>query len=231
MNKDDYEVRAINTKDAMPWIMERHYARRRPSISYSFGLFLNGEMVGICVFGRPGGACLSKGLFGGEYIKLVWELSRLFLLNNKKNEASFFISKCFKLLPSPSCVVSFSDTSIHHAGYVYQATNWIYTGLSAKRTEWVIKGMEHLHSKSIADKAKKGDGRWAALKEEYGDRLGKRDRPRKHRYVYLIGSKKEKAEMRKKLKYTEQEYPKTVNENYDTTPTNKEQEQIGIAFK
>jgi len=164
-----------------------------------------------------------KGDFRRGIYKASLELSRLFLLNNKKNEASFFISRCLKMLPSPSCIVSFADSSVDHHGYAYQATNWIYTGLSAKRTEWVIKGMEHLHSKSIADKAKKGGGRWEELKKMYGDRLCKRERPRKHRYIYLIGNKKERRDMLEKLKYRPIDYPKGDNGRYDTTPEDKPQ--------
>jgi len=48
-------------------------------------------------------------------------------------------------------VVSYADTSQNHHGYIYQATNWIYTGLSAKRPDYKIKGLEHLHSASITD--------------------------------------------------------------------------------
>ena len=212
---DGYKVRRVENEIATRWVLDKHYAHRLPQMSFVYGLFYETELVGICTFGRPGGACLSKGIFGGEFIKRIWELNRLFLLHNKKNEASYFIGQCLKLLPSPSCIVSFADSSVNHAGYVYQATNWIYTGLSAKRTEWVIEGMEHLHSKSIADKAKKGGGRWESLKEQYGDKLGKRDRPSKHRYVYFIGSKKEKREMENLLKYKKKNYPKTKNENYE----------------
>ena len=40
---------------------------------------------------------------------------------------------------------------MNHIGTVYQATNWIYTGLSAKRTDWVIEGIDK-HGQTIADK-------------------------------------------------------------------------------
>lgn len=33
-------------------------------------------------------------------------------------------------------LVSYADSAQGHHGYIYQATNWIYTGISAKRTEW-----------------------------------------------------------------------------------------------
>ncbi len=211
------DVKRIENHFAKPFILEKHYARRRPSISYSFGLYVGGFFCGICTFGQPGGACLSKGLFGGEYRKNILELNRLFIdefisKRRIKNLTSYFVSQCIKMLPKPTCIVSFSDTSFGHNGTIYKACNFIYTGLSAKRTEWVIKGMEHLHSKSIADKAKKGDGRWEALKAEYGDRLGKRERPRKHRYVYIHADKKDKKVMLEKLKYKPTKHEYTVKQ-------------------
>jgi hypothetical protein len=44
-------------------------------------------------------------------------------------------------------------------------------------------------------------GRWQELKKIYGDKLGKRDRPRKHRYVFFVGSRKDKKKYLSKLKY------------------------------
>ena len=202
-------VKKITNKQADPFILYKHYAKRRPSISYAYGLIIDNEIKGVCCYGQPGGVCLSKGLFGGEYRKQILELNRLFIDEDVTiyNVASQLVSQSIKMLPSPLCIVSFADTSVGHNGIIYQATNFLYTGLSAKRTEWAIKGMEHLHSKSIADKAKKGGGRWDALKDEYGDRLYKRDRPRKHRYIYIKGNKREKKIMLNKLKYKPIPYP------------------------
>lgn len=210
-------VNKIHPSDTYEWLLHKHYAKRLPQISHAFGLYKCSVLIGVCTFGLPGGACLSKGLFGGLYIDRILELNRLVINDNHKNAASFFVSRCIKLLPSPVCIVSFADTSKGHNGYVYQASNFLYTGRSAKRTEWVIEGMEHLHSKSIADMAKKGDGRWEQLKEKYGERLGKRDRPSKHRYVYLKGNKAQRREMLEHLKYKPQPYPKGENQYYDAS--------------
>ena len=39
--------------EATKMIVEKHYLHRRTSISYAFGLFVEGEMVGVCTFGCP----------------------------------------------------------------------------------------------------------------------------------------------------------------------------------
>ena len=55
------------------------------------------------------------------------------------------------MITKPKVIVSYADTSLGHHGYIYQATNWIYTGLSAKRKDYKIKGLD-LHSASIFDR-------------------------------------------------------------------------------
>ena len=55
------------------------------------------------------------------------------------------------LLPKPQAIVSYADTSQGHHGYIYQATNWIYTGLSAKRTERYDINNPNKHSKTVTE--------------------------------------------------------------------------------
>ena len=68
------------------------------------------------------------------------------------------------LLPKPTIVVSYADTGQGHVGYVYQSTNFIYTGLSANRVDWAVKGLEHKHSKTLSDGMT-----LESIKEKYGD--------------------------------------------------------------
>ena len=79
--------------------------------------------------------------------------------------------------------------------------------------------MEHLHSASVMDHAGRGleKGKINKLKIIYGDNLYLEDRPRKHRYFYLIGTKKDKKEMLKNLAYKVEAYPKGDNKRYDAS--------------
>lgn len=115
-------------------------------------------------------------------------------------------------------VVSFADTEQGHHGYIYQATNWIYTGLSAKRTDWKVKGKEHLHGVTVADEFRGQPDRGQLMRAKYGDDFYLEDRPRKHRYIYLIGSKTQRKRWRKSLKYGEEPYPKGQNRRYEEAP-------------
>jgi len=188
--------------------LDIHYAKRWPPISYAFGLFVNGVLCGVVTYGTPASAPLRRGIAGSDFIEHVLELNRLCLKNNKKNEASFLVGNSLKLLPKNKIVVSFADCSQSHVGYVYQATNFIYTGLSAKRTDWKIRGKEHLHGQTVADKFRGTANRAAAMREKYGEDFYLLDRPRKHRYIFIVGDKRFKKDVTRNLKYKIFPYPK-----------------------
>ena len=203
---NEYEVKQIAYQDTKDLILNVHYAHRMPSISYAYGLFKGTELVGVCTYGRPPSSTLRAGVAGKENIDIVWELNRLVLKNNVKNEASFFIGKTLKLLPRPSIIVSFADTEQNHEGIIYRATNFMYTGLSAKRTDWKIKGKEHLHGISIADEFRGVQNRAEAIREKYGDSFFLKERSRKHRYIKIIGSKVQIKNLMKQLRYKKYEH-------------------------
>lgn len=204
-----YSVRAIPKKDTHWFLLNVHYARRLPPLSYAFGLFFGDELKGVVTYGLPASSTLCVGICGEEYKDNVLELNRLCLMDNKPNEASRLVSASLKLLPQPTVVVSYADTAQEHTGYIYQATNFIYTGLSAPRTDWMVRGLEHMHSKTISDLvANKGKSRIEAIKEEFGDRFYYKERSRKHRYIYFIGNKTQKKAMREALRYQVLPYPK-----------------------
>lgn len=201
-------VKPIESKLTYPFLLNIHYAKRIPSISYAFGLFDNDELIGVCTYGTPPSSPMRKGLLGENYAKIVIELNRLCLKYNRKNEASFLVGQSLKLIEKPKAIVSFADIAQEHLGIVYQATNFIYCGLSAKRTDWHVKGKEHLHGITIADEFRGVENRAEAIRAKYGDDFTLKPRSRKHRYVYFVGSKTEKRHMLNNLKYKIMDYPK-----------------------
>ena len=208
VSKSRYEVRKIARGDCEEYIIGIHYAKRWPSVSYAFGLFADDVLVGIVTYGTPPSAPLRKGIAGEEYALCVLELNRLCLKNNERNEASILVSKSLKKLPKNKIVVSFADTEQNHIGYVYQATNFLYCGLSAKRTDWKVRGKEHLHGQTIADEFRGIKNRACAMREKYGDDFYLAPRPRKHRYIYIVGNKAFKKGVVNNLRYSICPYPK-----------------------
>jgi hypothetical protein len=204
----EYIVRRIPNSDTHRLLLTVHYAGRIPSISHAFGLFEGAELLGVVTFGTPSSAPLRRGVCGDDWKHRVLELNRLCLIRNEPNCASFLVARGLKALPRPAIVVSFADTNQNHIGYVYQATNFIYTGLSAKRTDWKVRGREHLHGQTVADEFRGVANRAAAMRAKYGDDFYLAPRPRKHRYLYFCGTKRQVKDMRAALRYTTAEYPK-----------------------
>jgi len=193
-----------------------HYAKRKCPISYAFGAYRGGDLVGVVTFGTPASSPLREGVAGKEWAESVLELNRLCCVS-EKNMASLLVGAALRMLPKPSLVVSYADTAQGHVGYIYQATNFIYTGLSAKRTDWKIKGREHLHGATVADESRGQANRAEWMREKYGDDFYLEDRPRKHRYIYLCGNRRQRAVMRSALRYPQEQYPKGESRRYDAS--------------
>lgn len=208
--KNKYKVQSIDKYECKEWFLKKHYAKRLPMCSFCFAL-LNDKniIVGVCSFGQTPSIQLNKSLSNGQFN--VIELNRLITNDDlEKNTTSFFVSQCLKMLPKPLVVVSFSDISKNHNGYIYQATNWMYTGLNAERYEWKSKSNPNIHYRNIAEKYKGVD-------KNSVDDLYKQPLSRKHRYVYFLGSKSQKKIMKKNLKYKIHPYPKGDNKRYDAS--------------
>jgi hypothetical protein len=208
------KVLPIKNDETYPWLLQKHYAKRIPQIMFAFGLYEENQLVGVITYGIPASPALCMGICGKEYSDKVLELNRVCLLNNDKNQASFLVGNSIKLLPKPSIVVSYADTGKGHIGYVYQATNFLYTGLSANRVDWTVKGLEHKHSKTLSDGMT-----LESIKEKYGDDFYYTERSRKHRYIYFHGNKTEKKQMNNLLKYGIEPYPKGNSQKYDSGST------------
>lgn len=199
-------VKSIDSFETYDWLLNKHYAKRIPSISYAFGLYIDNVLEGVCTFGKPPSPALCVGVCGEHNSKYVYELNRLITNDDlPKNSLSFFVSKCLKMLP-PLIIVSYADSSQNHNGYIYQATNWLYTGLSAKRTERYDVKNPNKHSKSVTENKNLN----------YKD-LAVRERPQKHRYIYFTGSKKQNKKWLKELNYKIHKYPKGENKTYDAS--------------
>lgn len=216
-------VLRVSASETYPWLLGTHYAKRIPSISYAFGLFDGSEPVGYVTYGTPSSAPLRAGVAGDANAHLVLELNRLVFAKPVHNGPSILVGRSLKALPRPSIVVSFADCGQGHVGYVYQACNFIYTGLSAKRTDWKVRGMEGLHGQSIADMSRhaSGEGRGSRadwMRQTFGDDFYSEDRPRKHRYIYINGSKSDRKHLTRELLYPSEPYPKGETRRYDASP-------------
>ena len=200
-------IRRVTRAECERLVVGVHYAHRWPSITYAFGLFRDDVLVGCVTYGTPASSTLRNGIAGEDFAASVLELNRLVLDHNIKNDASMLVSGSLRLIGGDHIVISFADTEQGHRGIVYQASNFSYHGLSAKRTDWKVRGMEHLHGITIADQFRGIANRAQAMRDKYGDDFYLAPRPRKHRYIRIIGSRGFKAKAAKAIKYERMPYP------------------------
>jgi hypothetical protein len=193
------KVERIEPKESYEWLLKKHYAKRIPSISWCCGLFIDNNLVGVCTIGKPASNSLCIGVCGKEYSSIVYELNRLVVHSGlPKNTLSFFVSKVLKSFKDDIILVSYADSKLGHHGYIYQATNWIYTGATKERTDI---GTGESHSRHYDKNLDYKENR--------------KHRSSKHRYVYFVGKNKNKISS--KLKYAIEPYPKGENKRYDSS--------------
>lgn len=193
------KIAYLTAKEAWDFLKDKHYAGRKPQISKAFGWEIDGKLVAVCTFGKPASPTLCTGICGKEHSQSVYELNRLCRVDDLTEPLSQFVSACLRRLRAENwIVVSYSDTGMHHNGYIYQACNFIYTGQTKQRTDKYTENGKHSRH---YDNDKQGEYRVV--------------RTAKNRYVYFATKDKRlKGKWQSSLNYPIMPYPKAENENY-----------------
>ncbi len=187
----DYEVAAIpDDRSARAFVERHHYSASFPAARERVGLYRRAELVGVAVFSHPPSEAVLKRL-QCDRLEGV-ELGRLVLLDDvPANGESFFLARAFELLRRSGYrgVLSFSDPMVRHdaegrvvfkghIGGVYQATNAVYAGAGARRTQRLLPDGRVFSDRAIS-KIRAHERGWrysAAILERFGAApLGERD--------------------------------------------------------
>ena len=203
------KVLPINNFEVEPWLLEKHYAKRMCPISFAFGLYDDEKLVGVVTYGVPASPFLCMGVCGINNKDKVLELNRLCLNDGVKNGASFLVSKSLQMLPKPTIVVSYADTAMGHVGYIYQASNFLFTGTTKERTD--MAGEDGKHSR-----------------HNLGNSENRINRSAKHRYVFFVGNKYQKSSLLEQLNYPVMPYPKGDSQRYDSGTSVKTQQLLFV---
>lgn len=107
------------------------------------GVWENEKFIGVIIFSR--GA--NKGL-GSPFVLTQTECCELtrVALTTHKTPVSRIIKISLKLLKQISnmkLIVSFADEEQNHHGGIYQAGNWIYSGMTNAADEYLYKGRRY----------------------------------------------------------------------------------------
>ena len=142
------------------------------------------SFVGVIVYGR--GASMSLGDAYGCSSLEVCELVRVALSPGRHVPTSRPLGYSLRLLsrmnPGLRLVVSFADPAQGHVGTLYQATNWIFAGVTAEAPMFLYRG-RWCHLREVAFGAFGKGGAVAGFRD-----LPQRTAPPKYRYLYPFAS-------------------------------------------
>jgi hypothetical protein len=184
--KDNYFIEKISRNTAKKLLDEYHYLHEEGNFrsGINFGLFDTKSklLIGVIVFHTNSAKEGVKGCFGIDAYKLegFYELGRLCMNphRHEKNITSFFLSGSIRLLRKIEKVVAlltYADSD-HHQGYIYQACNFKYYGLTDQKKDFFIDQHDGTFKKLQRGKCRHLDGEW-------------RDKSRKHRYLIIYDDK------------------------------------------
>lgn len=184
-------------------LVKYHYLHSFPGATkITFGVFLKHRLLGAITFGA--GPAHAYKLVEGASQDDCLTLSRLWLSDelppNSESRIIGIALRALKKFTSVKFVISYADPSAGHLGTIYQATGWLYTGLSEAMPMFDMGDGKPRHSRSLSHSFGTH-----SLKhfESCGLVVKVIPQSRKHRYMYFVV-----PEYRDKLKPAVLTYPK-----------------------
>jgi hypothetical protein len=171
-------------------VMHWHYSQAMPiGKLVRYGVWEDDEFIGAVLYGRGASNALGSP-YGLDHTE-VCELVRV-ALKNHKAPVSQIVAKTIQLLkhnnPNMRLVVSFADPEEGHAGGIYKAGNWIYTGKTASSVE-VFFNNKWTHPRLFNPTGWGTVSKLQKITDEEKQELPRRKRQGKHRYLYPLDKK------------------------------------------
>lgn len=137
-----------------------HYAKAVPTNTFGMNVYNDkDEWCGVVLYGSGANNHIGSpyGLSQGEVVELV-----RVALNGKQPCTSQVVAASLKFVkehcPLVRLIVSYADCDQKHIGTIYQATNWIYTGLTDKGDSYFIIHGKKVHRRTVHSKKVKLNG-------------------------------------------------------------------------
>lgn len=185
-------------------IIERHhYLHSLPGGTlFAFGVFVGGRLLGALTFGV--GPKLVHRLVEGARPGDGPTLTRLWLSDelpcNSESRVLGVVLRALRRHTALKFLVSYADPSQGHLGTIYQATGWLYTGLSEAMPLYDLGDGVARHSRSLSHAFGSHSVRHFA---RHGVPVKLVPQPAKHRYVYFLD-----PSWRERLRVSILPYPK-----------------------
>jgi hypothetical protein len=182
----DLNIAPISQIDAKEILIPNHYLHSFPGgTKLSFGVYLDARLLGALTFGV--GPYLGYKLVKDASPDDVVTLTRLWLSDdlprNSESRVLGFVLRSLRKETSLKFVLAYSDPAAGHLGTIYQATNWLYTGLSSATPLYDIgDGIPH-HSRSLAHQLGSHSIRYLTSQ---GIMVKTVPQMAKHRYIHFL---------------------------------------------
>jgi hypothetical protein len=179
-------ITPISQIDAKQLLVCHHYLHSFPGgTRLSFGVYLDARLLGALTFGV--GPYLGYKLVKDASPDDVVTLTRLWLSDdlprNSESRVLGFVLRSLRKETSLKFVLAYSDPAAGHLGTIYQATNWLYTGLSSATPLYDIgDGIPH-HSRSLAHQLGSHSIRYLTSQ---GIMVKTVPQMAKHRYIHFL---------------------------------------------
>lgn len=201
-------VAPVSTSDVHEFSRRYHYTSTGGNASWRWGLWHGVTLLGIVAYNLPTRETC-ESVFGPEHFDKVWHMGRLALADEApRNSESRLIAGSLHLIkrdhPNVWGVLTYAATDAGHLGYVYQATNALYTGTGGD-SHYFVDGTGKRRSTYL-----NGGGVGAARAAEMG--WTRHEGGTKHRYVYVLGSKTQRRQRLAQLRLPVLPYPKVADE-------------------
>jgi hypothetical protein len=198
------------TCDEVEEFCERfHYSHTKGSALWRWGLSSNGILIGVVAYNLPT-RTTCESLFGKAGRFHVWHMGRLAMADDApRNSESRLIAGSLREIQTGYQdvwgVVTYAASDVGHIGYVYQATNAIYTGKSTVHNYYTDSSGNRRsdYLSGFVSKARAESMGWTWHRGAY-----------KHRYVYILGNKTERKARLKLFALPTLPYPKGDTRQY-----------------
>ncbi len=219
---DKSEIREISWNSASSVILDYEWLGNMGSTEFAYGIFWENHLAGAVCFGKTAGTNVNASVCGIQYANHVITLCRGACVHwAHKHAASKLISSACRMMMDHgfNIFVAYSDPEAGEIGTVYQASNWIYCGMTSATEKFVAPDGSIKDSRLVSSYSRDRRGGtlkyWCTRAEQKARMLNMGYRffkgGKKHRYVRIVArSTKEEKQMRSSMQWPILPYPKRI---------------------
>lgn len=152
-NFNDITIEICKASECNELMASYHYLRNTGRGGICYGAYFNNKMVAACIFSP---LARQNIIIDGRKTSQCRELSRFCIKPSyqKKNFASWFISRAIKLLPKKyNTIISYSDSTYNHDGTIYKASNFTTDKTVPADYHYVSENGWVMHKKTLYNRA------------------------------------------------------------------------------